>query len=323
VLRSDGVAFLNIGDSYAGSWGNYGDRSGGQRGKVAEDYDRRAWEDNKSRPASSHRHEVLKPKDLCLIPFRLAIALQEDDWWVRSIIHWVKTNPMPESVRDRPTDAVEYILMLTKSAKYYWDADAVREPYSPTVRWGGDTYKGAVKQALDGEDAGLDRERSCYPNSGRNIRNAWIMPTQPYPEAHFAVFPEKLPELCIKAATPEVGCCSKCGAPWARVVETHYDKNRPSAGQDKRSRNEDRLSRARGHGGWQGNNLLRRDTTLGWRPSCSCNAERLPSVVLDPFSGAGTTLLVAAKLGRMAVGYDLSEDYCEMAVKRNSQGIVL
>jgi DNA modification methylase len=114
VLRRNGVCFLNLGDSYAGSGSPGGDFRNGKGG------------DEYLRPYN-RKGGTLKPKDLCLIPFRVAIAAQEDGWWVRSDIIWSKPNPMPESVTDRPTNSHEYILMLTKSARYYWDADAVRE----------------------------------------------------------------------------------------------------------------------------------------------------------------------------------------------------
>jgi len=237
VLRKDGVVFWNIGDSYNGSGGDHKPGGKNDAGFQGESY----------RGVQPKRVLSLKPKDLCLIPFKVAIAAQEDGWWVRSDIIWSKPNPMPESVTDRPTNSHEYILMLTKSKKYYWDADAVREAYSPTVRWGGDKYKGAIKKGNNGEDAGLDRERSCYSNDGRNIRSVWEFPTQPYPEAHFAVFPEKLPETCIKAASKE------------------------------------------------------------------------GDTILNPFSGSGTTLWVAKKLNRKAIGFELSEEYCELSSKRNRQ----
>jgi DNA modification methylase len=134
VLRSDGTAWLNIGDSYAGSWGNSGHRPeldntpSYQRDKNCEYLPRGGWDNRRDRPASSYRIEGIKAKDLCLIPFRLAIALQEDGWWVRQDIIWHKKAPMPESVKDRCTRAHEYIFLLTKSARYYFDQDAIREP---------------------------------------------------------------------------------------------------------------------------------------------------------------------------------------------------
>ena len=362
VLRKDGVCFLNLGDSYFASGGahkpehaNPGLSKSAQRGGV---------------PHGGQNHPNLKPKDMCLIPFRVAIALQEDGWWVRSVIIWNKPNPMPESVQDRPTNSHEYILMLTKSGgalfwthprkrgtrikpkpdyiwkhkktglevdyapfsarivkkfwtrrnlwqghDYYWDIDAVREDYSPTVRWGGDKYKGAVKQYPNSEDAGLARERSCYPNTGRNIRDVWTFPTQPFPEAHFAVFPEKLPELCIKAATSEKGCCPKCGAPWARVIDRQVEgelEDRPYCGKGQL-----RSNGTAGGQGTQHSSLGQQDKitrqTVDWRPTCNCGLEETtPCTVLDPFAGSATSLLVAQKLQRKAVGYELSKDYCKL-----------
>ncbi len=114
---------------------------------------------------------------------------------------------MPESVTDRPTNSHEYILMLTKSAKYYWDADAVRTGYQQSSVDRADGSK--VTTSNPDRPVGFTRDLG----NGANLKSVWTFPTQPYPEAHFAVFPEKLPEICIKAATPEVGCCAKCGTP--------------------------------------------------------------------------------------------------------------
>jgi len=305
----------------------------------------------------------LKPKDLCLIPFRVTLASQGfavvganemlhladwlaearvkqdwemvaiaentlriwsrwgclDGWWVRSIIVWSKPNPMPESVTDRPTTSHEYILMLTKSQTYYWDQEAVR---SPAIRAGetpGGNY--AIKIAPD-EVRGSDRFASGEVPAGRNIRSVWEFPTQPYPEAHFAVFPEKLPETCIKAATSEKGNCPKCGKPWVRITkEVRIKGDAYSLGGMRQEiyKREMGLSES----SYFNTGEYKRQQTLGWQPQCDCGEEPIPAVVLDPFSGAGTTLYVARKLGRRAVGYDTSEDYCQLAVKRLAQGVLL
>ncbi|MBA7649667.1 hypothetical protein ES703_57465 [subsurface metagenome] len=320
VLRKDGVVFWNIGDSYATH------ASGGKAYAHNFRPPDVAIREGIDQPKPTAKSIGLKEKDLCLIPFRIAIAAQEDGWWVRSVIIWSKPNPMPESVTDRPTESHEYILMLTKSAKYYWDQEAVREEYSPTVRWGGDTYKGAVKKGTHGEDGGLDRERSCFPGAGRNIRSVWEFPTQPYPEAHFAVFPEKLPELCIKAATPEVGCCSKCGAPWVRITKPS-EEYAELLGKDWNIQEKDKAEgKISGHHRkHDAPSVTAQYQTIGWKPSCNCNTLKppVPSLVLDPFMGAGTTLKVAKKLNRKATGYEISQEYCQLSADRCRQQVLL
>ncbi|MBA7684452.1 hypothetical protein ES703_92847 [subsurface metagenome] len=211
---------------------------------------------------------------------------------------------------------------LWRGHDYYWDADAVREPYTePLNRWGGDSKKLTDHLKDDSPYTSAHRERDMRPvPGGRNIRSVWEFPTQPYPEAHFAVFPEKLPELCIKAATPEAGCCSKCGAPWTRVIKkafaNHDGATRtayPEGSSAKRLALLRQAARARGA---EYRNI---SETIAWQPTCSCNADKVPSLILDPFLGAGTTLWVARILGRRAVGYELSESYCALSLERNRQ----
>jgi DNA modification methylase len=146
--------------------------------------------------------DSMREKQLCLIPDRVRIAAQADGWWVRSKIIWVKPNPMPESVRDRPTDAYEDILMLTKSDRYCWDQHATMEPTN-------------------------DQKGMRYP------RNVWTFPVGSYRGAHFATFPVKLPLCCIRAACPAKGCCRFCGTPWKRVMrvtKAHEVVTRESVG---------------------------------------------------------------------------------------------
>lgn len=243
VLRPDGVCFWNIGDSYAGS-GNDASTNPNVLKNAKEVY-------NIGKQPKRDLTGGVKAKDLCLIPFRVALAAQADGWWVRSDIIWNKPNPMPESVTDRPTDAYEHIFMFTKSAKYYWDIEAVREANAECsierVKYQFNTKYHVDERAVNSRPDG-DMSQFVNP-AGRNIRNVWTFPTRGYKEAHFAVFPEALPEKCIKAATKE------------------------------------------------------------------------GDTVLDPFAGSGTTLWVAKRLGRKAIGYELSEKYCQLIQKRNSQQV--
>jgi DNA modification methylase len=194
VLRPDGVCFWNIGDSYAGGGPHHGEKNLGKSGT------------NRGSITGIDRTHVpgLKPKNLCLIPQRVAIAAQEDGWWVRSVITWAKSNPMPESCKDRPTDAYEHILMLTKSERYFWDADAAQEPalvgyrstsFMPT------SAKDRQSPSPTAATAASMNNRTEEFISSRNMRNVWTFPPQPYSGAHFATFPEELPRRCIRAAT--------------------------------------------------------------------------------------------------------------------------
>ena len=181
VLRKNGTLWLNLGDSYAAN-----------RSYQVTDSKHISVGNTKSSQVPLN----LKPKDLCGIPWRVAFALQNDGWWLRSDIIWSKNNPMPESVTDRPTRSHEYIFLLTKSARYFFDQDAVREN-ATWERWGKQTcikkYRGIKPIDMDS----LENRRSL----GRNVRTVWTISTQPFPDAHFATFPPKLVEPCIKAGS--------------------------------------------------------------------------------------------------------------------------
>lgn len=335
VLRPDAVLWLNIDDSYASGKGTCFNPGGGESSfdGIAVRKEAGAYPLDRG-SVKSLKADGLKPKDLCLVPFRLAIAAQADGWWVRSVVIWNKLNPMPESVRDRPTGSHEYILMLTKSAKYYFDMDAVREK--------------CVTEEL------------CTTQNGegsRNLRSVWTFATQPFAGAHFATFPEMLPETCIKASTPEQGVCAGCGAPWARVIEkstgpaeswkgSRFDDGKqlevhPDIGRRQKEGNAfasyktekreqartatqyeagttaGRLALLRQQARENGGEYVNSTKTVGWMPTCKCGTEkRVPATVLDPFMGSGTTLSVASRLGRRAVGYDISLDYLPLADDR-------
>jgi len=255
VLRDDGVCFWNVGDSYASGKGSCFNPGGG---KSSLGHERKA---DGAHPL--HRGNVsdlhtsgLKPKDLVMIPARVALAAQADGWWVRSDIVWAKPNPMPESVKDRPTSSYEHIFMFTKNAAYYWDIDAVREQGGDgSTRWGGKTLKLDTEGALGGDghvaNAPNRTGRTFEYNGKRNLRDVWTIATQPSGFKHYAAFPEEIPTRCIKAAS--------------RVGDT----------------------------------------------------------VLDPFAGTGRTLEVAMKLGRNAIGYEISEKYCGFIEKRCIERVLL
>jgi DNA modification methylase len=197
VLRDDGTLWLNIGDSYAGG-GTIGRNDQGKR--VSDGAMMDGW---KSTPNMGTRAAVAtcKPKDLVGIPWMLAFALRADGWYLRSDIIWSKPNPMPESVTDRPTKAHEYLFLLSKRERYYYDADAIRE----AAEYG----RGDWKNGRATWDA-LGAERVLGTNGhtgegGRNKRDVWTIATAPYPDAHFATFPPDLVRPCILAGSPDGG----------------------------------------------------------------------------------------------------------------------
>ncbi len=485
VLRPDGTLWLNLGDSYASGKGTCFNPGGNTSSfnvhlKAANVHPL-------DRGNKSALEKVgLKPKDLIGIPWRVAFALQADGWWLRQDIIWHKPNPMPESVKDRCCKSHEYVFLLTKSAKYYFDGEAIKEDaigYDRSQNMGqeiqpdgqgesdfakvlflregtsnetslqgipsidgrtegtiqdceqgtrktGEVYRpestipeksegqgaevrrgqpiqenreGTLRQAEDRNqtqtsnqvnglhidtgpmegnkgttqsllrilppgngtvgngscDTSIERgisykgkhstvmpevqrtkgsknivgnmsergvtrtteglnlktaEEKCHGGK-RARRSVWTITTKPFKEAHFATFPPEIPEICIKAGTSEKGCCPMCLAPWERVVEKGKVIEHP-----------DRLNRADdakqfhkddnkyGDGGSLGR--MRVNSTTGWRPTCTHNLEPIPCTVLDPFSGAGTTGLVAEKLGRKYIGIELNLSYVEMSENR-------
>jgi len=269
--------------------------------------------------------KVYKPKDDFMIPHRVYDALMTDGWYGRMDICWHKLNPMPESVTDRPTKAHEYIFLLSKSSRYFYDADAIREENSETSQTGG-VYRNEWKYAAigHGSSTSVNRVGVPIPRNGRNRRSVWTVTTKPYKGAHFATFPPDLIEPCILAGTSAHGACSKCGAPWERVVEKIGSyKDAPSY------RDHDSQSWTVGsngnHSGHSGNMPTVKREYGGWQPTCTCAADVVPCTVLDPFAGSGTTLAVAMKHGRNAIGCELNSDYIELAHKRigGSQPVLL
>jgi DNA modification methylase len=295
VLRDDGTLWLNLGDSYA-SRSTY---NAPQTLAVEA-----GWKDAGKRP-NAGLPDSCKEKDLIGVPWLVAFALRANGWYLRQDIIWAKKNTMPESVRDRCTKAHEYIFLLTKRPKYFFDSEAIKEPaVTPAGTKGG---KGSAKRS--GTDGVNSRppEYAVY-NGFRNKRDVWHVGTKPFKEAHFATFPPDLIEPCILAGTSEYGVCADCGAPWERVIERSPMIVRrleyPELGE---------FNRIRSSGTMLEPPI---STTTGWRPTCDCNAPVIPATVLDPFFGAGTTGLVARQHGRSYIGCELNPEYVEIAERR-------
>lgn len=310
VLRNDGTVWLNIGDSYASA----------RDSKAVPDSLRNGNGTAVGRAANRNPANLksagLKHKDLAGIPWRVAFALQADGWYLRQDIIWNKPNPMPESVTDRCTKSHEYIFLLTKSSKYYFDNMAIREPQAQA------TIKDiAGRKTLDnkgtfgGVRADLGRSRDEYvPSDGlRNKRSVWNVNTKPFKGAHFAVMPEALVSPSVLAGTPLGGCCSQCLTPYKRQMKlgeiaersTRVDTLNVIPGRDKPSR-------------LQSTNMETiPKITVGWIQSCDCEAsEPKPSLVLDPFTGSGTVAVVALQNNCNFVGTELNPEYIKIAEKR-------
>lgn len=208
VLRDDGTLWLNLGDSYAGSGkGAWANKDGGQKEVYIPDPD-------SPQAAMAKTFDGIKAKDLIGIPWRVAFALQADGWYLRQDIIWAKPNPMPESVTDRCTKSHEYIFMLSKSARYFYDSDAIKEPaiyaelgYKDAETYAGKHHKTDKQRGHSRRHAGfndrwdsMSREEQC--SGTRNKRDVWTVATKPFPDAHFATFPPKLIEPCILAGCP-------------------------------------------------------------------------------------------------------------------------
>lgn len=345
VLRDDGTLWLNIGDTY---WGGKGRSNfakvkemGRREGVLEKDHHNATGGRGATRP-QDNRHEVLKPKDLVGVPWRLALALQEDGWWLRNAIIWHKANRLPHPVRDRLTASYEFIFLFAKSRQYSFNLDAIRIPHTygeydedgnfePAQRWLSENPD-RTDRKLDqtegqlGNLAGPPRRvgRGLYNSKGKNPGDVWLFPTQPFPGAHFAVFPPELPERCILAGTSDKGVCGSCATPWQPVVEK---------GEFKTAKGGKPHSKEYTDAAWMGTDTrtsgVAADNSagsgfgsyerkvVGWKPACDCGVEKPSrSVVLDPFSGSGTTGMVALKLGRDYIGCDLNPAYLEMAKAR-------
>lgn len=315
VLRDDGTLWVVIGDCYArvGGIGAPGKSSRVGNTKSGEQHR------NCAPPAG------VKNKDLIGIPWMLAFALRMDGWYLRSDIVWEKPNAMPESVTDRPTRSHEYVFLLSKSPKYFYDIDAIREPHTmkPQRRLSPVENRSSFGERQPHTEAGYrtrdDVGVDGHP-SGRNKRSVWSVNTKPFIGAHFATFPTKLVEPMVLASTSEMGACASCGAPWTRKTIKSKTPDRPG-----RIQNRDGDRESHGKDGRSGSRFSVHVETVGWKPSCKCNVDEMvsctvPCTVLDPFGGSGTVAEVAVANGRSAVICELNTEYIGLVKQRAENG---
>lgn len=197
VLADDGVLWLNLGDSYAGS-----SMSGGVGSGTLAGSQQGAMKGGQDQRFKGHRKSGLKSKDLVGIPWRVAFALQADGWYLRASVIWHKPAPMPESVRDRVTKAHENVFMLTKKARYFYDQDAIKENAIYAGASSARKKAGSLEQAADPQRFRTrPTGKTCGYPERRNARSVWTIPTQPYSGAHFAVMPPALADRCIKSGS--------------------------------------------------------------------------------------------------------------------------
>ena len=352
VLRDDGTLWLNLGDTF--SVGPSGRRDHGVEGsgsKLGPDHN--GIKGGSVILASSNRRcpEGLKPKDLCGIPWRVAFALQEDGWYLRSDIIWAKGvsgqkiietqllkslqnnnvpdvvienvfkdlglysgNPMPESVTDRPTRSHEYVFLLAKSKKYFYDHEAIKEP-TVSDHNSGNGFSREARESYKNSDGSFRGNSKQWDAIGttRNIRDVWALVTKSLKLAHYAAYPVDLVEPCVLAGTSGHGCCSVCGSPYKRMLEKTEVANPGYNGSKFDSGKTG--SRDGGEHTQHGDRFVK--TTAGWQVTCDCTGAGIsPCTVLDPFCGSGTTGLVALKHSRKFIGIELNPEYTEMAKTR-------
>ncbi|RLF04628.1 MAG: hypothetical protein DRJ64_06670 [Thermoprotei archaeon] len=308
VLKKSGVIFWNHGDCYGGI--KYG-----KTDKKVSDYVKDSQK-NLKKIAPSYS------KCMMLQNYRFILrCIDELGLILRNVIIWYKPNHMPESVKDRFTSAYEPVFMLTKSKKYWFDLDAVRVPHKEISikrsQYGWYGNKICDGHALSRLKNGLEKLDTLHP-LGKNPGDLWAIPTYPFPESHFAIFPENLVEPMIKAGCPQ-WICKKCGKPRKRIVIGKSEKafnirvrdvqKGKIKAPDRKASIEEVLQYSDKEYGGEGR------IAIGWT-DCGCNAGWKPGIVLDPFAGSGTTNIVAEKLGRNSIGIEINPNYIEIIRKR-------
>lgn len=279
VLRKDGTMWVNMGDGYAQD-GKFRSDAGETRARAAIEgkYPTEAFTrvDGWQRATGSAAAFDLKPKQLLGQPWSLAFAIRESGWWLRSDIVWYKVNAMPDSAKDRPGKAHEYLFLFSPSAKYFYDEQGWRNP------------------------------------SGAKARTVWEIPiSAKRNKGHHATYPPELPRRCVLLGTSAAGCCRRCGAPRIRNLAP-TEEYKACLGTSFHDHSNDSIV------GHRGTNCPRSSsyyTTTGWANSCKCNDITVPCRVLDPFSGSGTTGVVALQNGRHYTGIELNPEYHALSIK--------
>ena len=303
VLREDGVWWLNMGDTFNSGGSNNNSTSPNVGGPSEES-------------ATSGTDATYQRKQKMLVPYRVAISLQQDGWILRNDCTWYKQNPMPSSVKDRLNTSTERMFLLSQNQDYYFDLDAIREQYSEGTKkrvsqndWE-PNFDGDKRRGHPREDAEtLNPDQFVHP-SGKNPGDVFEVSTQPFSDAHFAVYPPSLIRKPIKSGCP-VKVCSDCSSPYERdkiEADREYERG------NEEWRSEANLSNPqRDHDGdWRYEAEF-----LGWKQTCDCSTDETnPGIVLDPFIGSGTTALVAEEQNRRWAGIDLNAEYVEMAEER-------
>lgn len=331
VLRPDGCLAVNLGDCYATGAGGAKSPGGGRQGE--------RWTGASSQ-INRQPLNGMRSKNLLLMPWRLALAMQADGWILRSRmpggiemepnVVWWKKSTMPESVRDRPTVDFEDVLIFAQRGTYFWDQEAGREAHtmkpqgrSPSAAAVAGNKYSAVGNAHTGSKGVREHGVDGIP-AGRNMRTVWTINPEPTDEEHFAAWPRELAARLIRVMTSERGCCPECGAPWERVVER---RGGPPPGDHRKRDNyrETAASAVHPTGVVTGGALSAayakygypRRVTTGWRSTCAHDREPIPCRALDPFAGLGRTWEAARETGRRFAGADLAPEYCRLARSRN------
>ena len=309
VLREDGTLWLNLGDTYQ--------KGKGQAGGV-----------DLKQPARLHMRPTAGPnnkagrlpnKNLIGIPWRVALALQADGWFLRDEIIWHKPAPMPSSAKDRSCRAHEQIFLLSQKPNYFFDWYALTEE---AVSGNRNSQFATGKTGQSQQRCSL-RPRADY--SRRMGRSVWRISSRGYKGAHFAVYPPALVQRCLLAGSSAAGCCAECGSPLERQVDRVRVPTRPGTNSKVNLASDDPDSPYEQHAGTVVGNRdpLRHVTeyrTSCWAKRCECvTTETVPCVVLDPFLGSGTTLAVAREWGRSGIGIELNPEYAALARQRIDQ----